>query len=93
MKEWTTTFSILDQKRAKAGRILQEWCNFPSDEDFIHALECNSIDGVDFGRRDVNIANTIYGYSKGVAMRRFKHSRKGVIMDRTTADIAALVPL
>ena len=35
----------------------------------IHVLKCNSIDGVDFGRRDVNIANKMYGYSKGAAMK------------------------
>ena len=92
VKDGKTTFSILDQKRAKAVRILQERCGFPSDEDFINALECNSIDGVDFGRRDVKIANEIYGYSKGAAMGRFKHPRKGVKMDRTTKDDAAPLP-
>ena len=50
VKERKTTFSILDQKRAEAVRILQERCGFPSDEDFINALECNSIEGADFGR-------------------------------------------
>ena len=77
VKDGKTTFSILDQKRAEAVRILQERCGFPSDEDFINTLECNSIDRVDFGRRDVKIANKIYGYSKGAAMGRFKHPRKG----------------
>ena len=48
--------------------------------------------GVDFGRRDVNIANEIYGYSKGVAMGKFKHPRKGVKMDRTTEGVATPVP-
>ena len=93
VKEGKTTFSILDQKRAEAVRILQERCGFPPDEHLIHALECNSIEGVDFGRRDVDIANEIYGYSKGADMGRFKHPRKGVKMDRTTEDIAAPVPL
>ena len=51
--------------RAEAVRILQDQCGFSSDEDFIHALEYNSIEGTDFGRCDVNIANKIYGYSKG----------------------------
>ena len=92
VKRGKTTFSIIYQKRAEAVRILQEGCNFPSDKDSIHALECNSVDGVDFSRRDVNIANEIYGYSKGAAMRRFKHPRKSVKMDRTTEDIAAPVP-
>ena len=55
-------------------------------------MELNSINGVDFGRRDVNKANNIYDYSKGSAMGRFKHPRKGVKMDRTTEDIAAPVP-
>ena len=55
VKDRKTTFSILNQKRAEAVRILQERCRFPSDYDFINALKCNSIDGVDFGRRDVKI--------------------------------------
>ena len=73
VKEGKTTFSIPDQKRAEAIRTLQERCGFPSDKDFINALECNSIESVNFGRRDVNIANKIYRYSKGAAMGRFKH--------------------
>ena len=47
---------------------------------------------MDFGRRDVKIANDIYGYSKGAAMGRFKHPRKGIKMDRTTELMAAPVP-
>ena len=92
IEEGKTIFHILDQKRAEAVKILQERYGFPSDKDFIHTLECNSVEGVDFGRQDVNIANKIYGYSKGVAMRRFKHPRKGVKVDRTTENIAAPVP-
>lgn len=92
VKHGKSLYSIIDQKRAEAVRFLQERCGFPSDEDFINALECNSIEGVDFGRRDVKIANDIYGYSKGDAMGRFKHPRKGVKMDRTTEDLAVPVP-
>ena len=55
-------------------------------------MEYNSIEGVDFGRCDVNIANKIYGYSKGAPMGRFKHPREGIEMDRTAEDIAAPVP-
>ena len=47
---------------------------------------------VNFGRRDVDIANIIYGYSIGVAMGRFKHPRKGVKIVRTTKDVATPVP-
>ena len=47
---------------------------------------------MDFGRRDVKIANKIYGYSKGATMGRFKHPRKGLKMDRTTEDVAASLP-
>ena len=92
VKQGKSLFSILDQKRAEAIIILQERCAFPSDKDFINALEYNSIEGVDFGKRDVNIANDIYDYSKDAAMGRFKHPRKEVKMDRTTEDITALVP-
>ena len=55
-------------------------------------MKCNSIESVDFGRRDVNIANKIYGYRKGAAMGRFKHPRKGVKMDKTTEVIVAPIP-
>ena len=40
----------------------------------------------------MKIANDIHGYSKGAAMRRFKHPRKGVKIERTTEDLAARVP-
>ena len=40
----------------------------------------------------MKIANEIYGYSKDVAMGKFKHHRKGVKMDRTTEDVATPVP-
>ena len=76
-------------QRAEAVRILQGRCGFPSDEDFINGLECNSVEGVDFGRRDVKIANKIYSYSKGAAMGRFKYPQKVVQMNRTTEDVAA----
>ena len=47
---------------------------------------------MNFVRRDVNISSNIHGYSKGAAIGRFKHPRKGVNMDRTTKDIAPPVP-
>ena len=93
VKPGNSLFSILDQKRAEIVRILQKRCTFPLDTDFINTLECNSIEGVNFRRRGINIANDIYGYSKGTAMKRFKHSHKGVVMDRTTENITVPVPL
>ena len=93
VKKGKILFSILDQKRAEAVRNLQERCAFPSNKDFINALECNFIEGVHFRRRDVSVANKIYGYSKGAAMGRFKHPSKGVKMDRTTDYVDTPVPL
>ena len=90
MKKGKSLFSILDQKRAETGRNLQEYCAFPSNKDFINALECNSIEGVDFGSRDMKIANEIYGYSKGVAMGKVKHPCKGIKMDRITEVVLLL---
>ena len=83
---------ILDQKQAKEVRILQEQCAFLYDKDFMNALECNAIEGVDFERRDVRITNAIYGYRKGATDGKFKHSRKDIKMDRTTKNIATMVP-
>ena len=40
----------------------------------------------------MDIANKIYGNSKDAIMGRFKHSRKGVKMDRNTEDVATPVP-
>ena len=71
---------------------MQEQCGFPADEDFINTLECNVIPGVDFARRDVKIANEIYGYSKGAAMGKWKHPRKGQKMDQTTEEVCTPVP-
>ena len=59
--------SILDQKRAEAVSTILEWCAFLSNKDFINALEYNVIEGLDFGRRDVKVANEIYGYIKDAA--------------------------
>ena len=70
--------------------MLQEKCGHPSDEDFVHALECNVIPGVDFGRRDVKIANKVYGFSD--AMGKMKHSRKGKKMEQISGSIMYLVP-
>ena len=92
VKDRKTTFSILDQKKAEAVRVFQQRCGFPSDVDFINALEYNSIEGVDFDRRDIKIVNEIYGYSKGATMGRFKHPQQGMKMDRTTEDVSAPLP-
>ena len=53
MKKGKTTFSILDQKRAEAVKILQEQYGFPSDEDFINTrhTDCNNV--THDGRKDV----------------------------------------
>ena len=40
----------------------------------------------------MKIANERYGYSKGAAIGKFEHLRKGVKMDRTTEDVATPVP-
>ena len=69
VKKGKITFSVLDQKRAK--KRLGSFKKGVASH--IHALEYTSIEGVDFRRCDVNIANKIYGYSKGGAMGRFKH--------------------
>ena len=55
-------------------------------------LECNTIEEVNFEKRELKIANKIYGYSKGAVDGKFKHPQKGIKMDRTTADVTALVP-
>ena len=91
VKKGKSICSILDQKQAKGLRIPQEQCTFPSNEDFINGLECNAIEGVNLGRKGVKIANEIYGYSKGAVYGKFKHPYKGIKIDRTTKDIAALV--
>ena len=91
VKKGKLMFSILDQKRAKAIKVLQKQYTFLYDKDFINALECNAIMGVAFGRRDMKIANEIYGYSKGTADGTFKHPRTRIKMVRTTKDIAALL--
>ena len=61
-------------------------CGFPSDEDFINALENSKISNIDFGRRDVKIACEIYGYSARAAMGKMKHPKKGHKMERVTED-------
>ena len=43
VKKGKTIFSVLDQKRTEAVRILQERSRFPSDEDFIYAIKVLSL--------------------------------------------------
>ena len=45
VKEGKSLSSILDQKRTETVRTLQERCAFPSNKNYINALECNSIEG------------------------------------------------
>ena len=45
VKKGKSSLSILNRKRAEAVRTLQERCAFPSDKEFINALECNSVEG------------------------------------------------
>ena len=85
-------FSILDQKRPEVCRLLQEKCGFPSDTDFINAIENSKIPNIDFGRRDVKIANEIYGYRAGAAMGKMKYPKKGHKMERVTEDTISPVP-
>ena len=92
VKEGQMMFSMLDQKRVKAVQSLQEKCGHTSDENFVHTLECNTVPGVDFGRRDVKIANERNSYSEGSAMGKMKHPRKGKIMERISESILTPVP-
>ena len=92
VKEGKTKFSICDQKKVEVVKIFQERYGLPLDKDFIHTLIFKFIEGVDFSRRDVNIANKIYGYCKGATMGRFKHPRESIKMDRINEDIITPVP-
>ena len=71
VKKGKSSSSILDQKRAEAVRTLQIGCAFPSNKEVVDAPECNSIEGIDFGCRNMKIGNEIYGHSKGAAMGKF----------------------
>ena len=55
-------------------------------------MEYKVIPGVDFGGRDVIIANEIYGYSEGAAMGKLKHPRKGQKMNRISEDVGKSLP-
>jgi hypothetical protein len=85
-------FLILGQKQAEACRLLQEKCGFPSDTDFINAIENSKISNIDFGRRDVKITDEIYGSSAGAAIGKMKHPKKGHKMERVTEDTISPVP-
>ena len=63
MQSNETKFLALDQQRAEMVRQLQEALTYPSDNDFAHALEHNLIGNTPYNRREINIANKIYGPS------------------------------
>ena len=54
-------FLELDQKQAKAVRELQERLGFPSDIDLAKAIDYNTLGTCQFNRRDIRIANLIFG--------------------------------
>ena len=63
VKENGMQYSALDQKRAEAVQSLQEQLGFPSDTDLANAIDYNVIQNCQFNRRDIRIANNIFGPS------------------------------
>ena len=66
-------------------------CRSPANDDFIRALENNTIPNVNISRREVKIAKGMFGYLEHAAKGKMKHSRKGVQMNSNT-DYFLLVP-
>ena len=58
-------FSKLDCKGAAAVRELQKRLGFPSDVTLAKAIEYNILGTCQYNRRDIRIANKIFGPSKG----------------------------
>ena len=72
--------------RAKKARKLQETMGFISERDLLHMIDINLIIGSKVGRRDVIIANDIYGANtnslKGKTVRKTeKHIREDATID------------
>ena len=57
-------FSKMDVKRAEAVRNLQERLGFPLDTTLDKSIEYNVLGTCQFNRRDIHIANIIWGPSK-----------------------------
>ena len=68
-------FSTLDVKRATLARYIQDCLCLPSDEDFANGLETGGIKECGVSRRNINIANAIFGPNK--------HSVQGKTVQRT----------
>ena len=79
-------YSALDVSRAKEARKLQDTMGFISERDLLHMIDNNLIIGSKVRRRDVIIANDIYGANvnslKGKTVRKTeKHVREDATMD------------
>ena len=81
-------FSKLDCKRAAAVRELQERLGFPSDVILAKAIEYNVLGTCQYNRRDIRIANKIFGPSKG-SLKGKSTARKGKMdtQDRVMRDV------
>ena len=83
-------FSQLDCKRAEAVRNLQERLGYPSDVDLANAIEYNVLGTCEFNRRDIRIANKIFGPNRGAI--RGKWNKRPNKMERPGVEIATDVP-
>lgn len=77
-------YSNLDIRRADKARKLQETLGFPSTKSFLHMIDNNLIMNCPVTRRDVLVANDIYGTDpniiKGKSVRQQpKHAREDII--------------
>ena len=81
-------FSKMGVKRAEAVRNLQERLGFPSDTTLAKAIAYDVLGTFQFNRRDIRIANIIWGPSKG-SLKGKSTARKGKMdsQDKVVEDI------
>ena len=78
-------FSELDCKQAKAVRNLQERTGYPSNIDLANAIEYNFLGTCEINRRDICIANKMFGPNKGALCRKW--TKRPNKMDRPSVEI------
>ena len=76
VKDRKALFTEADCKRAEAVRNLQSRLGFPSDVDLTNAMEYNVLGPCNFNRRDIRIAEKIFGPNAGAMKGKTTNSKR-----------------
>jgi hypothetical protein len=82
------SYSQLDARRAKAARKMQEILGYPSDKEYMKMVDHNLIKNCKITRRDIIIANDIYGVNPNIIKGKTVRQQP----DQVREDIIPVIP-